>query len=1031
MARSNYLADLSRFNLVLILVMMLPFGASAQTYQKLNAGTLTVGANTAINSKAVLDARSTTQGALIPRMTTAQRDAITSPTTGLLLYNSSTNFLSVFNGSFWLETATLTGSETLTNKSISGLTNTLTNITASTNANLTGPITSVGNATSVASQTGTGSVFVMQASPTLTTPVFSTISNTGTLTLPTSTDTLIGRATTDTLTNKSISGLTNTLTNITANTNANLTGPITSVGNATAVASQTGTGSVFVMQATPTLTTPVIGAATGTSLSVSGQLTSTVATGTAPLVVSSTTEVANLKAATATNLSGGSGGTIPYQSAAATTLMLANGTSGQVLQSGGGTSAPSWVTAASGGKNYITNNEATTDTSGWATYADAAAASPVDGTGGTPSSTFARNATTPLRGSGDFLWTHSAANRQGEGFSYDFTIDAADKGKVLQGSFDYKIASGTFADNDLVVWIYDVTNATLIQPAPYLIKNHLLAAERFPFEFQTSSSSVSYRLIVHVATATATAYTMQLDNFTVGPNAKLYGSPIIDVVSKTMTLTNAGNATVTARMSKVGDIAWFQGTIVMGSSLPTGSITLNMPTGMTIDTAKSAGLTVGIAGASNSGGTGSYTGQARVETSTAVIFYGDSNAAIWNATVPRTFAQNDRIDFTFPVAIVGWSSSVIMSNDADTRVVAARYTGTASTTPTSLTAAIVKMSTLVTDTHGAYSTSTGLYTVPLMGLYQVTVQYHISQSATAVTNAFDSQIVKNGTIVAAQYQTAYTTSSVEHAPGIKALVSCIAGDTIAAYIGQNLTGTNLTIGNSVRTYIDIQRISGPAQIGASEFIAPTVQKLTSGSTYTLPLLPRMPKYIRVRLIGGGGGGGGSGTSGTAGGSDGGSTTFGSSLLTANGGGKAASGTPPTGASGGTATVASPAINIITTTGGSGGGSSFTASAVSRPGAVGASSPFGAGGQSSMSAAGGSAVANTGAGGGGGGIDGTVSIYTGASGASGGYLEAIIASPSATYAYAVGASGTAGASGSGGYAGGAGAAGIIVVEEYYQ
>ena len=46
---------------------------------------------------------------------------------------------------------------------------------------------------------------------TLTTPVIATISNTGTLTLPTSTDTLVGRATTDTLTNKSISGATNTI----------------------------------------------------------------------------------------------------------------------------------------------------------------------------------------------------------------------------------------------------------------------------------------------------------------------------------------------------------------------------------------------------------------------------------------------------------------------------------------------------------------------------------------------------------------------------------------------------------------------------------------------------------------------------------------------------------------------------------------------------------------------------------------------------------------------------------------------------
>ena len=48
-------------------------------------------------------------------------------------------------------------------------------------------------------------------------------------------------------------------------------------------------------------------------------------------------------ASTATNLAGGSGGTIPYQSSAGTTAMLANGTAGQLLQANGGTAAPSWV----------------------------------------------------------------------------------------------------------------------------------------------------------------------------------------------------------------------------------------------------------------------------------------------------------------------------------------------------------------------------------------------------------------------------------------------------------------------------------------------------------------------------------------------------------------------------------------------------------------------------------------------------------------------------------------------------------------
>jgi hypothetical protein len=47
---------------------------------------------------------------------------------------------------------------------------------------------------------------------------------------------------------------------------SNLTGPITSTGSATSIASQTGTGSTFVVQNTPTLTTPVLGVATATSI---------------------------------------------------------------------------------------------------------------------------------------------------------------------------------------------------------------------------------------------------------------------------------------------------------------------------------------------------------------------------------------------------------------------------------------------------------------------------------------------------------------------------------------------------------------------------------------------------------------------------------------------------------------------------------------------------------------------------------------------------------------------------------------------
>ena len=185
----------------------------------------------------------TTSGAFPLTLTATGSTNVTLPTTGTL--------------------TTLAGSETLTNKTMSGASNTFSNIGNSslTNSSVTynGVTVALGGsgtitaATTAALTVGTGlqlnsgttfdgstaktisidsSVVTLNdtqtlANKTLTTPVIAQISNTGVLTLPTSTDTLVGRATTDTLTNKSISGSTNTLTNI---PNAALTNSSVTVG---------------------------------------------------------------------------------------------------------------------------------------------------------------------------------------------------------------------------------------------------------------------------------------------------------------------------------------------------------------------------------------------------------------------------------------------------------------------------------------------------------------------------------------------------------------------------------------------------------------------------------------------------------------------------------------------------------------------------------------------------------------------------------------------------------------------------------
>lgn len=103
-------------------------------------------------------------------------------------------------------------------------------------ADITGTTPVVNGGTGTTTSTGTGSV-VLSNSPTLVTPVLGT---------PASGD---------------ASNLTGTAAGLTAGTvttNADLTGPIKSTGNVTATTAQTGMGSTFVMNTSPTLVTPVI-----------------------------------------------------------------------------------------------------------------------------------------------------------------------------------------------------------------------------------------------------------------------------------------------------------------------------------------------------------------------------------------------------------------------------------------------------------------------------------------------------------------------------------------------------------------------------------------------------------------------------------------------------------------------------------------------------------------------------------------------------------------------------------------------------
>jgi len=171
------------------------------------------------NASAKLDVFSTTKGFLPPRMTNAQRTAISSPAEGLMVYQTDgTSGLYYYNGSAWIY-----------------IINSTTNV-----------VSVVNGGTGTTAATGTGSV-VLNTSPSLITPALGTPSSA-------------------TLTNASglpiASGVSGLGTGI-----ASFLATPTSSNLASAISDETGSGAL-VFGTSPSFTTPSLGAASATSIVV-------------------------------------------------------------------------------------------------------------------------------------------------------------------------------------------------------------------------------------------------------------------------------------------------------------------------------------------------------------------------------------------------------------------------------------------------------------------------------------------------------------------------------------------------------------------------------------------------------------------------------------------------------------------------------------------------------------------------------------------------------------------------------------------
>jgi|GEM_PF-5412603 len=502
-------------------------------------------------------------------------------------------------------------------------------------------------------------------------------------------------------------------------------------------------------------------------------------------------------------------------------------------------------------KNYLANGGFENGPVGFKTYKNAAQATPVTGLGGTPATTMTTTTLTPIADKTSALFTHTAANLQGEGVALPFALEPRARAKLLTISGSYQIVSGTYSggasttDSDVEVYVYDVDAGQLIQPTAYKLDGGVIGQiYTISAQFQSSLASSNYRLIFHNASTTTSAFQLKLDELVVGSQSKTFGTtrgPIGSIISSASGTTPTGYLPANgALVSRTQYSALF---LAIGTTYGAGdgSTTFTLPNLSGVFARGAGSQTIGgigysaTLGASQSdlmqghfhsfaGGSTSPSGTTTyIVTAASPNSGGTIGGPVSDGTngTPRTGPETRPANVTVAYYICYDAGTTAAADSGDGRVIAARISasGTSLTFNTSLPTLVFP--TVEADTHNAYNSSTGVYTAPVSGYYQIDAQSFLIGSNFTANCSLSVNVYRNGTNVGIASQLRMSNSSTipifnpQFSGSTKLFFN--AGDqiTFRGYSDVSATSTNgVATGNN----ISISRLSANSQILAGESV---------------------------------------------------------------------------------------------------------------------------------------------------------------------------------------------------------------------